>query len=138
MVANIIDRNNEADPLGLLDGMLVQDALLLVVVYAAQIDSDNSESQIKQIATIAENCPVCVENAKGTLTRIYRIVNALQLIEPEKAMVMAVETLNPELRKTAFEFAADVLSSLEVLPDRKRTVLDELAGTLSINEPYAV
>ena len=45
--------------------LMVQDAIIIITIYAAQIDPSCSEEEVKRIEGIAERCPVCVEKEKG-------------------------------------------------------------------------
>jgi|GEM_PF-1508447 len=117
--------------------LMVQDAIIIIIIYAAQIDPSCSEGEIKRIQSIAERCPVCVEKEKGIFSRINLFVNEMRNVEREKALEIALEVLSPELRKTAFELAAEVVIKGNTLPDKKTKILEELVTKMSIETQFA-
>jgi len=119
-------------------GKLVdQDAVIIIAIYAAQIDPENSEADIKRIEAIAERCPVCVEKKEGIFSRINLFVNTMRTVDPEQAIEAAIKVLNPQSRKAAFELAAEVVISGDALPEKKREILDKLVVKLSIDNQFA-
>ena len=129
---NTIDNENGADPLGLLDCVGIQDAIALIMIYASQVDRNRGEDDMKKIEAVAEKSPVCVERPKGIFRRVYKMSHVLQSIGPETAVTMAIRELGPALREMALELSTDVLSSLDVSPDKKREILDDLAIKFSM------
>ena len=117
--------------------LVAQDAIIIIAIYAAPIDPSCSEEEIKRIEGIAERCPVCVEKEKGIFSRINLFVNEMRMVDREKALEMAMEVLTPELRKTAFEFAAEVVITGNALPDQKRKILEKLVTKMSIETEFA-
>ncbi|MBT4364344.1 MAG: hypothetical protein HOD17_07640, partial [Desulfobacteraceae bacterium] len=117
--------------------LMVQDAIIIIVIYAAQLDLSISEEEIKRVEGIAEGCPACVEKKKGIFSRINRFVNEMRNIEREKVLEIAMEILTPELRKTAFELAAEVIMTGNELPDQKSKILEKLVTKMSIEIQFA-
>ena len=117
--------------------LVVQDAIIIIAIYAAQIDPSHSEEEINRIERIAESCPVCVEKKKGILSRINLFVNEMRKVDRDKAFEMAMEILTPELRKTAFEMAAEVVITGNKLLDQKREILEKLMEKMSIETQFA-
>ena len=117
--------------------LMVQDAIIIIVIYAAQIDLSCSEEEIKRLEGIAEHCPACVEKKKGIFSRINLFVNEMRKVDREKAFEIAMEMLTPELRKTAFELAAEVVITGNELPDQKRKTLEKLVTKMSIETQFA-
>ncbi len=113
--------------------LVVQDAFVIVAIYAAQINPSCCQEDIKRIAGIAERCPVCVEKKKGIFSRINLFVNEMQKLDREKAIDLAMEVLTPDLRKTAFEFATEVVVTGDSLPHQKRKILEQLVEKMSID-----
>ena len=132
-----VEKEMKAYELGPLEKLAVQDAVIIIAVYAAQIDPENSEADIKRIEAIAERCPVCVEKKEGIFSRINNFVNAMRTLDPEDAIEAAIKILNPESRKQAFELAVEVVISGDALPDKKREILDNLVVKLSIDNQFA-
>ena len=52
-------------------------------------------------------------------------------------MEIAIEALTPELRKTAFEFATEVVITGNALPDQKRKILEKLVTKMSVETQFA-
>ena len=117
--------------------LVVQDAIIIIAIYAAQIDPSHSEEEINRIERIAESYPVCVEKKKGILSRINLFVNEMRKVDRDKAFEMAMEILTPELRKTAFEMAAEVVITGNKLIDQKREILEKLMEKMSIETQFA-
>ena len=89
------------------------------------------------IESIAEHSPVCVEGKKGIFSRINLFVNEMRRVDREKALEIAIDALTPELKKTAFEFATEVVTAGNALPNQKRMILEKLAGKMSIETQFA-
>lgn len=117
--------------------LVVQDAIIIIAIYAAQIDPSHSKEDINRIQRIAESCPVCVEKKKGILSRINLFVNEMRMVDKDKAFEIAVAMLTPELRKTAFELAAEVVITGNKLLDQKREILEKLMEKMSIETQFA-
>jgi len=69
--------------------LMVQDAIIIIVIFAAQIDLSCSEEETKRIEGIAERCPACVEKKKGIFSRINLFVNEMRMVGREKALEIA-------------------------------------------------
>jgi hypothetical protein len=135
--SNGTERENDAYKFGPYKNLVVQDAMIIIAIYAAQIDPSYSEEKIKRIEGIAERCPACVEKKKGIFSRINLFVNEMRKVDREKAFEIAMEMLTPELRKTAFELAAEVVMTGNELPDQKRKILEKLVTKMSIETQFA-
>ena len=131
------DRKNDAYKSRPFKKLVVQDAIIIIAIYAAQIDPSHSEEEINRIERIAESYPVCVEKKKGILSRINLFVNEMRKVDRDKAFGMAMEMLTPELRKTAFEMAAEVVITGNKLIDQKRENLEKLMEKMSIETQFA-
>jgi len=131
------ERKNDAYKSRPFRKLVVQDAIIIIAIYAAQIDPSHSEEEINRIERIAESYPVCVEKKKGILSRINLFVNEMRKVDRDKAFEMAMEILTPELRKTAFEMAAEVVITGNKLLDQKREILEKLMEKMSIETQFA-
>ena len=131
------ERKNDAYKSRPFRKLVVQDAIIIIAIYAAQIDPSHSEEEINRIERIAESYPVCVEKKKGILSRINLFVNEMRKVDRDKAFEMAMEMLTPELRKTAFEMAAEVVITGNKLLDQKREILEKLIEKMSIETQFA-
>lgn len=122
---------------GPLEKLSIQDAVIIIAVYAARIDPENSEADIRRIESLAENCPVCIERKKGILSRINNFVNVMRTVDPEKAIEAALKILDAKSTKEAFDLAAKVVVSGDGSPDQKRKILYDLAEKMSIDHHFA-
>jgi hypothetical protein len=120
-----------------LDHLVVQDAVIIVAVYAAHADPENSENEIKRIASIAGHCPACVEKMKGITSRINRFVNVMRSVDPEFTLEKALEVLDSEMRKIAFELAAEVVVTGAAASDKKEKTLDTLMIKMGLDAEFA-
>ena len=123
---------------GPFNNLMVQDAIIIIAIYAAQVDLSYSEEYVKRIKCIAEHSLLCVSKKEGITSRINLFVNGMQVVDREKALIIAMEALTLELRKTAFEMAAKVVIKKNILSDRKAKILNELVTKLSIEAQFAV
>jgi hypothetical protein len=116
----------------------VQDALIIIAAFAAQMDPDHCEEDVSRIGAIAENYSVFVETKGNILKRINKFVNSITAAGDQlKAVDIAREVLTPKLRKTAFELAAEVALPDKVLTAEKKAVLEILETRLSIDSEFA-
>ena len=124
-MSNFNEDTNENDRIeyGPFSKLVVQDAIIIIAIYAAEIDPSCSEEEIKRIEGIAERCPACVEKKIRIFSRINLFVNEMQMVGREKALEIAMEVLSPELRNTAFELAAEVVIKGNSLSDQKTKIL---------------
>ena len=138
-MVNLNEDTNEIDRFeyGPFSKLLVQDAIITIAIYAAQIDPSCSKEEIKRIEGLAEHCPVCVEKEKNIFSRINLFVNEMRKVGREKALEIAMEVLSPELRNTAFELAAEVVMTGNELPDQKRKILEKLVKKMFIETQFA-
>ncbi len=128
---------NDKYEFGPFSDLVIQDSIVIIAIYAAQIDPSCSEEEIKRIESIAEHCQACVEKKKGIFSRINLFVNEMQRVGRKKALENAMKVLTPELMKTAFEVAAEVVITGNALPDQKREILEQLVTKMSIETQFA-
>lgn len=122
---------------GPFEDLTIQDALIIIAVYAAQMDTLDCEKEVKRIEAIAESHPEFVEKRENIFHRINRYINSMPAMDPQKALEIACAALNPELKKTAFELAAEVALPDKVLTVEKKAVQDNIAAKLSIDRDFA-
>jgi hypothetical protein len=122
---------------GPFENLAVQDALIIIAVYAAQMDPQDCESDVERIEAIAESRPEFVEKKAEIFARINTYVNAMRAMDPQQAVEIAADVLNAELKNRAFDFAAEVALPDNVLTDEKQALLDNLAAALSIDREFA-
>ena len=97
-----------------LDNVKIQEALTIIAIYAAQMDYQNCEADIKRIEAILEQHHLFVARKNEVFTLIKKFVNDLEVRDPQKALEIAAEALTPEQKNIGFELAVEV-----VLPDKK-------------------
>ena len=120
------------------ENLNVQEALTIIAVFAAQMVPDHCEEDVRRIGAIAENHPEFVETKENILKRINKFANPMLAADDQlKAVEIAKDVLTPELRKTAFELAAEIALPDKVLNDEKKAVLDTLETNLSIDSEFA-
>jgi hypothetical protein len=115
----------------------LQDAIIVIAIYAARIDPDQSGAQIERIAAIAQCYQICIEHKAGIITRINQFVNALRCVDPQQAFARAARALNVEMRRTALQLAANVVAADKTLAANKDAILDDVAGRLAIDKKTA-
>jgi tellurite resistance protein len=117
--------------------LTVQDALTIIVVCAAQMDPDDCERDVRRIESIFENCPEFDEKRKEIFSRINTYVNSMQAMDPQQAVEIAANVLrHPELRKSAFELAAEAALPDGVITDEKREILDNISARLYLDDEF--
>ena len=119
--------------------LTIQDAFIMMAVYAAQIDPEHSRGDIKCIEEFAQKHPLFIEiNARSgdIISRINLFANHLSETEPMKVVEKATDNLNPKQRKEAFQFATEVASMCKVAPEVKMTALRMLATKLGLGKEF--
>jgi hypothetical protein len=128
-----LDKEMAAYQAGPLDDIKVQEALTIIAVYAAQMDHQNCEADVKRIEAILESHHLFVARKKEIFSLINKYVNEMEVRDPHKALELAADALTPEQKKTAFELAVEVTLTDKNLTAEKRKMLDTLKDRLSIN-----
>jgi hypothetical protein len=136
-LSNEIKKELTAYEKGPFEELTIEDALSIIAIYAAHMDPQNCQKDIKRIAAIAEQHPEFLKKRKGIFARINMYVNSMQAMDPRKAVEIAAEALNPKLKKTAFELAVEVAAPNKVLTDEKKPILDDIANRLSVDSEFA-
>jgi hypothetical protein len=131
------DKEMAAYQAGPLDDVKIQEALTIIAVYAAQMDHQNCEADVKRIEAILESHPLFVARKKEIFSLINKFVNEMEVRDPHKALEIAVDALTPEQKKTAFELAVEVALPDKNLTAEKRKMLDTLKDRLSISNELA-
>ena len=135
-ITDTLDREMAAYQAGPLDDVKVQEALAIIAVYAAQIDHQNCEADVKRIEAILESHHLFVARKKEIFSLLNKYVNEMELRDPHKVMELAADALTPEQKKTAFELAVEVALTDKNLTAEKRKMLDTLKDQLSISNEF--
>jgi hypothetical protein len=132
-----LDKEMAAYQAGPLDDVKIQEALTIIAVYAAQMDHQNCEADVKRIEAILESHDLFVARKKEIFSLINKFVNEMEVRGPNKGLKVAVDALAPEQKKAAFELAVGVALSDNKLTDEKKKMLDTLKDRLSISNELA-
>ena len=135
-ITDTLDREMAAYQPGPLDDVKIQEALTIIAVYAAQMDHQNCEADVKRIEAILESHHLFVARKKEIFSLINKYVNEMEVRDPHKVMELAADALTPEQKKTAFELAMEVALTDKNLTAEKRKMLDTLKDRLSISNEY--
>lgn len=122
---------------GPFDDVKIQEALTIIAVYAAQMDYQNCEADVKRIEAILEPHDLFVARKKEIYSMINEFVNEMKVSGSQKAIEIAADALTPEQRNIGFELAVGVALPDKNLTAEKRKMLDTLKDRLSINNDFA-
>ena len=122
---------------GPFEDLTMQEALTIIAVYAAQIDPEKCQDDVKRIVATAERLPEFVAKKESIFSIVNKFINSMQAIDSQKAVEIAANGLTTEMRKSAFKLAAEVALPDKVLTDKKKSVLDNLETKLSISSEFA-
>jgi hypothetical protein len=131
-----LDKEMAAYQAGPLDDIKVQEALTIIAVYAAQMNYQNCEADVKRIEAILEPHDLFVARKKEIFSLINKFVNEMEVRDPHKALELAAKALTPNQKKTAFELAVKVALPDKNLTAEKRKMLDTLKDRLSISTDF--
>jgi hypothetical protein len=117
----------------LLENLTIQDALILIPVFTADIGQEDTQ----HIVALAHAHSLFPEDAETTEKRINRFANLTDAVERTKAIELATKSLTPELRETAFLWTAELMLQKSALSEEKKEILDNLRIALSIDKESA-
>jgi hypothetical protein len=114
-----------------------QDSLIAVAVYAAQIDPNEPDKDIKRIEDLAKKNPLFEEKPKELRARINKFVNSMRIGNPLDTIGLAANSLTPRYRETAFKWASELVLAEGELSEEQNEILDWLRAKLSIDSKVA-
>jgi len=120
-----------------LEGIKLQEALVIIAVYAAQLDYQNCEADVQRIEAILERHELFVAGKKAIFSLINKFVNEMEVSGSQKALEIAADTLTPEQRNIGFELAVEVALPDGNLTAEKKKMFDMLRAQLSIDSDFA-
>jgi hypothetical protein len=120
-----------------LEDVKLQEALIIIAVYAAQLDYQNCEADVKRIEAILERHELFVAGKKAIFSMINKFVNEMEVSGSQKALEIAADTLTPEQRDIGFELAVEVALPNGDLTAEKKKMFDVLRAQLSIDRNFA-
>lgn len=116
-----------------LGNLTVQNAILIILVYAAGLDPDDCKNDIQRIERIVRYDPVFKE-LNDIITQINYQANMFRTLDPLQALETAGSFLDTEHRRKAIELAVKVTRS-EIPPnDNRKIILDNLAVALKVDK----
>ena len=122
---------------GPFDDVQLQEALIIIAIYAAQMDYKDCKEDVKRIEELLEHHPLFVARRKEIVALINKYVNELEVGDPDKALSIAADVLTPEQKMAGFELAVDVALQKKSLTDREERMLAALRSQLSISDDSA-
>ena len=134
---DVLDQEMAAYRTGPLEDVKIQEAMTIIAVYAAQMDYQNCEADVKRIATILEHHHLFVARKNGIFTLIKKFVNEMEAKGPYKALETAAAALTPEQKNIGFELAVEVALPDKNLSAAKQKILETLKDRLSISREFA-
>jgi hypothetical protein len=132
-----LDKEMAAYQAGPFDDVKIQEALTIIAVYAAQMDHQNCEADVKRIEAILASHHLFVARKKEIFSLINKYVNEMEVHDPHQVMELVADALTPAQKKTAFELAVEVALPDKNLTTEKRKMLDTLKDRLSISTDFA-
>lgn len=122
---------------GPFDDLKVQEALTIFAVYAARMDYQNCEADVKRLAEIFERHPMFVARKKEIFSMINKYVNSMGAGDPNKALDKAAEALTREQKNAAFELAVEAAQPGEELTADEGKMFAMLKTRLSVSNEFA-
>jgi hypothetical protein len=137
-VLNSISVNTNVSSTKTHRNLTLQNAIIAIAVYAAQIDRNNPNDDIKRIENLAKKSSLFKEESKQILTRIYKFVNSMSVGDPLEIVEVAAKSLTPKYRETAYKWATELVSSGRKLSEEQNEILVWLRIKLSIDSNVRV
>ena len=127
------EREKKVFQTGLFDDLTVQDAVTIIVLYAAQIEIENDKEDLAgRIMTFLSKDAFFNEDHSYTIARINKFVNSMGEVNPLNAIEKAAKMLTSELRHKSFTLAAKIGKATQEL--RTTKILESLASKLAIEK----
>lgn len=117
--------------------LTLQDSLIAVAVYAAQIDPNESSKDIKRIEDLARKNALFRENPEALRARINKFVNSIGTGNPLDTVKRAANSLTPKYRETAFKWATQLILAKKKISEEQNEILEDLKIKLSIDSRVA-
>ena len=128
------EREKKVFQTGLFDNLSVQDAVTIIVLYAAQLNTKDCQEEISRIRILLSSDTLFSEKHSETLDRINKFQNSMSKVTPMHAIEKAAEVLTPDLQQKAFMLAAHIGRVAQKI--RTKKILEKLASKLSIQKEY--
>ena len=120
------------------ENLSLQDALIIIAIYAAQVDpAAKDDVNIQRITDLAKNHPLFVGEPSDAAARTHRLAKSVGKRNFPEAVGQATKSLTLKLRQTAFEWAADLAVDNGILPKEKQARIEQLKIKLFIDTNVA-
>jgi hypothetical protein len=125
------EREKKIFQTGLFDNLTVQDAFTIIVLYAANLDLEDSLKDLDEIIlSLLSKDSLFEEDKSHTLDRINKFAISMKEVNPLNAIERAAKVLTPELRQKSFLLAVQICKASQEI--RMRRILESLASKLTI------
>ena len=120
------------------ENLSLQDALIIISMYAAQLDpAAKDNKKVKRIADLAQKHPLFSDESADVVARIHRLADPAGSGDFLQVVDHAVKSLTLKLRRTAFEWTAELAVVDGVLPKEKQELVEQLRTKLYIDKHAA-
>lgn len=118
---------------GLFDDLTLQDAFTVIALYAARVDPEDCQAEVRKITALLNDHSIFDEKSSDTSTRVNKFVNSMEQVKSLDAVQKAAAVLSPELRQKAFMLASEISRSVQESLVETVSMLNNLALKLSID-----
>ncbi|MGD9106256.1 MAG: hypothetical protein PVH55_10000 [Desulfobacterales bacterium] len=120
----------------LIEDLTINDALILIAVCAAKEqdapDVDQNEN-VDRITALAEDHPLFSDLLGSIKPSLNKYMNMIRFADMVKYVAAAAKVLKPDLKETAFTWAAIILMPDGVLTEARKNIMDRYAMLLDID-----
>jgi hypothetical protein len=117
--------------------LTLQDSLIAVAVYAAQMDPYEPSKDIKRVEDLAKKNPLFKEKPEALRARINKFVQSMGTGNPLDTIKRAAYSLTPKYRETAFKWATQLILAKKKLSEEQNEIFEDLKIILSIDSSVA-
>lgn len=115
------------------ENLSLQDALTIIAMYAAQLDpAAKDDEKVRRIADLAKEHPLFSEKSADIVARIHRLAKSTDMANLLQTVDQAAKSLTLKLRRTAFEWAAELAVGSGSLSEGKQEIVEQLRTKLFI------
>jgi uncharacterized tellurite resistance protein B-like protein len=114
-----------------------QKAVMTIVVAAINADGNVSEEEVGRLRSMCARSPIFAANSKAEDDSLIDFAVNICLQLGRDAVAKAATALTPDLRETAFAFAAEMILADGLLGAAEEAFLAQLVKTLSLSERTA-
>jgi hypothetical protein len=118
---------------GLFDNLTLQDSFTVIALYAARVDPEDCQAEIRKITALLNDHSIFDEKSSDTRTRVNKFINSMEQVKSLDAVQKAAAVLSPELRQGAFMLALEISKSVQESLVETVPTLNNLASKLSID-----